>query len=115
MTADPEASTRMRQVMMPAFTERVLAKQELIMQTYTKMLISELSKKTLSESTEEKNTIVNIVDWYNWFAFDILGELAFGESFGSLEGTRHYPWVAMIFASIKGKYTKLLAVETRAN
>lgn len=97
--------------MMPAFTERALAKQEPMIQFYTNLLMSGLSKKTRFSETAEEKAIVNIVDWFNWFAFDLLGELAFGESFGSLEETRHHPWVAMIFGSIKGKHTRSLAVE----
>jgi hypothetical protein len=27
----------------------------------------------------------NMVDWYTWVAFDIIGDLAFGEPFGSLD------------------------------
>lgn len=26
-----------------------------------------------------------LVKWYNWTAFDIVGELSFGESFGAVE------------------------------
>lgn len=38
---------------------------------------------------------------YNYTTFDIIGDLAFGESFGCLETSDYHPWVAMIFASIK--------------
>lgn len=101
MTASPGASSRMRQVVMPAFTERALAKQEPTIQAYTDSLIAGLSREALLNDNSA-GAIINIVDWINWYAFDLVGELGFGESFDSLKDTRHHPWVDMIFGSIKG-------------
>jgi cytochrome P450 len=38
--------------------------------------------------------------WYNWLTFDIIGDLAFGESFGAVEHSRGHPWVATIKGTI---------------
>lgn len=38
---------------------------------------------------------------YNYTTFDIIGELAFGDSFQCLERNDYHPWVAMIFAGIR--------------
>lgn len=102
MTASAVASARMRQVVMPAFTERALAKQESIMQTYTDLLMTGLLRQIHMSHSADNKAVINIVDWFNWFAFDLLGELGFGESFDSLRHTKHHPWVDMIFGSIKG-------------
>jgi cytochrome P450 len=101
MTADAAANERMRQVMMPAFTERALAKQEPALQQYTDLLIERLKEKVAASSISGHGVKVNLVDWFEWFAFDLIGELAFGESFGCLDSSKHHPWIKMIFSSIK--------------
>lgn len=45
---------------------------------------------------------VDVVNWYNWMSFDIIGDLSFGESFNCLEDQRYHPWVEMIFGNLKG-------------
>jgi hypothetical protein len=42
-----------------------------------------------------------MVSWYNWTTFDIIGDLVFGEPFGSLQRGKYDPWVAAINGSIK--------------
>ncbi|GFF57341.1 toxin biosynthesis cytochrome P450 monooxygenase, putative [Aspergillus udagawae] len=42
-----------------------------------------------------------MVDWFNFTSFDILGDLAFGESFGCLGRKVMHPWIELIFTSIK--------------
>jgi len=44
----------------------------------------------------------DLMAWYNWTTFDIIGNLAFGESFGCLEDQRYHPWVKTILVSING-------------
>ncbi|KAI1387309.1 cytochrome P450 [Hypoxylon trugodes] len=83
MTADPVANARMRQVVMPAFTERAVMKQEPVLKSYVDLLIEKL------------------IDWFHWFAFDLSGQLCFGESFECLENARSHPWIRMIFSFIK--------------
>ena len=38
--------------------------------------------------THATNEPVNVSQWYNWFTFDVIGDLAFGEPFGSLADGR---------------------------
>ncbi|KAL9106489.1 MAG: hypothetical protein Q9187_008552, partial [Circinaria calcarea] len=45
---------------------------------------------------------VDVMNWYNWMSFDIIGDLSFGESFNCLEDQRYHPWVKMIFGNLKG-------------
>jgi hypothetical protein len=39
---------------------------------------------------------VDLVEWYNWITFDVVGELVFAESFGCLEGERSHPFVEVV-------------------
>ena len=42
-----------------------------------------------------------MVQWFNWTTFDIIGDLAFGESFGCLENMHVHPWIEHIFGNVK--------------
>ena len=39
---------------------------------------------------------VNIVSWMEMVTFDILGEMAFGESFHCIDEEKHHPWIDLI-------------------
>ncbi|KAK4186250.1 cytochrome P450 [Podospora australis] len=93
-----EEAARMRQVALPAYSERALMRQEPRIQAYARLMADRLMERA---SASEKGTVINVVDWANWFAFDLVGELAFGESFGCLEETRAHPWVELLFNSLK--------------
>lgn len=43
----------------------------------------------------------DLVAWFNWTTFDIIGRLAFGESFGCLEKKEEHPWIEAVFGSMK--------------
>ena len=58
------------------FSPQALAKQEDIIQHYIDMMITQLDKNC----TEQPG---DVRDWYNYCTFDIIGELAFGDPFGS--------------------------------
>ncbi|KAK3934390.1 cytochrome P450 [Diplogelasinospora grovesii] len=105
-TVDERANARMRQVVMPAFTERALARQEPTVQAYVDLLIDRLVERAAGK----EGAVINVVDWFNWLAFDLVGELALGESFGCLQNAKHHPWVTMIFNSLK---VMALAAATR--
>lgn len=39
---------------------------------------------------------INVVDWFEMATFDMLGEMAFGESFGCVESEKHHFWLDLI-------------------
>lgn len=45
--------------------------------------------------------VVDLVDWYSWTTFDIVGELGFGETFGCLSSPMHHDWSAMVFSHFR--------------
>lgn len=64
---------------------------------YISKLISTLHEKARFEET----AVVDMVNWYNFTTFDLIGDLTFGESFGCLElGTLH-PWIRCVFGYIR--------------
>jgi hypothetical protein len=42
-----------------------------------------------------------MADWYNFMAFDIIADLALGESFGCLENAEWCPWMSTLFNGSK--------------
>lgn len=102
-TPSEDDHARMRKVLNYAFTEKALKSQEPIIQTYVQLMVDRLRETV---DAEEKNkgegSIVNMLDWYNFFFFDVVGDLGFGESFGCLRDGAYHTWVSMIFQYMKG-------------
>ncbi|KAL9118644.1 MAG: hypothetical protein Q9187_004808 [Circinaria calcarea] len=109
-TIDANENARMRQLVMPAFTERALMKQEPIIQSYTTLLVDRLMERATAPENTKVGATINIVEWFNWYTFDVTGELTLGESFRCLSNTRNHPWVSMIFNALK---VMALAAATR--
>ena len=95
---DPKVHARFRKAMDPAFTERAVRSQEVIIQTYVDSFISRLQKLVTADNY---GAVVNIVRWYGFVTFDLIGDLGFGESFNCLQRTEYHPWVSMIFDSLR--------------
>jgi cytochrome P450 len=72
----------MRKLFSNGFSAQALAAQEDYVHRFVDIMIRQLHKNSLKTSTD-------IVSWYNYVTFDIIGELAFGEAFGSLESGKH--------------------------
>ncbi|EAA63249.1 hypothetical protein AN3281.2 [Aspergillus nidulans FGSC A4] len=89
---DPEKHTRMKKSLSPAFSLRSLGDQEVIVSQCVDRFVSRMGEPELNAGG------LNMTKWYEMVAFDILGELAFGESFHSIEDDnfRHFPVVALI-------------------
>ena len=101
-TNDFAAHARMRKLLAPSFSEKSLQNQAPIIQSYADMLIKRL--RDLAESADDKQvgTVVDMVDWINFFTFDIIGDLSMGESFGCLQNSEYHPWVKTLFNFLQG-------------
>ncbi|KAG5659484.1 hypothetical protein KAF25_002043 [Fusarium avenaceum] len=75
-----EEHARYRRLYSPGFSARSLREQEPLIQNYVEMFI-----KGISRACERGETLVDMVQWFNFVTFDIIGDLAFGEPFGCLE------------------------------
>ncbi|KAH8880862.1 cytochrome P450 [Thozetella sp. PMI_491] len=93
--ADPENHRRMRRLLAHAFSEKALRNQEDIMKHYIDLLVTKFSLFA------QQGEIVDIVRWYNYATFDLIGDLAFGRPFGCLENSKYHPWVGIIFDSVR--------------
>ncbi|KAJ5628016.1 hypothetical protein N7490_010244 [Penicillium lividum] len=89
---DIDEHKRLRRQMAHGFSEKSMRGQEPMIRKYVDMLLDRLRENC------EKGSVV-ISDWYNFTTFDIIGDLAFGESFGCLEGSNYDDWIKGIFES----------------
>lgn len=99
----------LRRQMSPGFSDRSLREQESIVKGYVDLLIQRLrercdpgwgggggahdgeageKKKPLSSSSSSSKTAFDMRHWFNYVTYDIIGDLAFGESFSCLEQGR---------------------------
>ena len=75
--SDPAHHAAMRKTMSHGFSASALTAQEYRVHHYVDQLLIQI-RKSAGET-------MDMVQWYNWTAFDIIGELSFGESFGAVE------------------------------
>jgi averantin hydroxylase len=93
--AGREEHGRFRRAFSAGFSERGMQRQQSLIKGYVDMLIKGLKERAPAGP-------LNMVDWFNWASFDIIGALAFGESFGCLEKQQTHPWIAAVFGNVKG-------------
>ncbi|KAH8812380.1 cytochrome P450 [Xylogone sp. PMI_703] len=91
---DVARHARMRRLLSHAFSDRALSEQEPIIQTYIDELMSKLK-------LQAQNGPFNIVPWFNFLTFDVIGDLSFGESFNCLDEGRLHDWIEVIFSRMK--------------
>lgn len=75
-----EQHARYRRLYSPGFSLRSLREQEPLIQNYVNLFVNGLGR-----DCDSGKTAVDMVQWFNWTTFDIIGDLAFGEPFGCLE------------------------------
>ncbi|CAG8975282.1 hypothetical protein HYALB_00008066 [Hymenoscyphus albidus] len=97
--SNEEDHKRMRRLQAHAFSEKALRAQEFVLDSYVDKLIKSLREKAATPAS----SVVDMVLWYNCTTFDILGDLAFGQSFGGLEEGSLHPWIKLIFNTIKAE------------
>lgn len=77
---DPVQHARMRKMLNPAFSQRMLLEQESIISGVIDQFV-----RVIGEKAPPGSKGINMTKWYEMATFDTLGEMAFGESFHSIE------------------------------
>ncbi|KAA8647482.1 cytochrome P450 [Aspergillus tanneri] len=94
--ADREEHGLLRRQLSHGFSERAMRAQEPLITQYVDLLIRRLHEKCAA-GTEP----LDMVSWYNFTTFDIIGDLAFGKPFGSLENSVYHPFIPLLLESAK--------------
>ncbi|THW51458.1 cytochrome P450 [Aureobasidium pullulans] len=103
LSSDDASHSRQRRVLSHAFSDKALKEEEPLFKRWASLLVDKLEALSFTDAP------IDLVAYYNFTTFDIMGELTFAESLHMLEGSEYSPWVATIFASIKSM-TRLRAV-----
>lgn len=96
VSAHDEDHKRHRKILGYAFSEKAVRAQENVIQDYVSLMIKKLTERAPTIGT------VDMVQWFNFVAFDLVGDLAFGENFGNLETGEYHSWVYTLFKNVQG-------------
>ncbi|CAF9942779.1 MAG: hypothetical protein ALECFALPRED_010018 [Alectoria fallacina] len=94
---------RVRGLLSPAFSDRAMREQEPLIKGYIDLLIQRLKEQIQGPNKGE----VDVVRWFNFITFDVIGDLALGQPFGCVETGEYHFWVTNIFQGIKIIHLKL--------
>lgn len=94
--ANRERHAFLRRQISHGFSEKSMREQEATIRSQADVMIENLS----SQCNERKENIVDFTRWYNYFTFDVMALLVFGESFNCLQSSSYHPWVKLIFDSV---------------
>ncbi|KAK7409281.1 hypothetical protein QQX98_008521 [Neonectria punicea] len=94
--SEREDHSRMRRILSHGFSSQSMQAQQPLITQYIDLLISRLRENSAGGTRP-----LDLVAWYNYTTFDIIGDLAFGEPFGCLSSSTMHPWVQMVFQNTK--------------
>ncbi|KAJ0103874.1 hypothetical protein J7T55_001244 [Diaporthe amygdali] len=106
-TVDKEHHKMLRRAVAPGFSDQSLRAQEGLIRKYIENLIDRLRESCIAEESShgkldpeaeksgarDHTAVFNLENWYRFTVFDIIGDLALGESFGCLNGADFHPWI----------------------
>ncbi|KAI1391262.1 cytochrome P450 [Hypoxylon trugodes] len=99
LNADRHYHQYIRKLLIHGFSEKALREQEPVMQRYISVLFQKLQ-----EISRNGTAPIDILSWYDFMTFDLVGFLTFGESFDCLTNSRLHKWIEVFFS-----FAKLLA------
>jgi averantin hydroxylase len=94
LAADHRNHSRYRRLLANGFSDKGMRAQQPMIQRHIDLLLQRLRERFTSGSQD-------ISEWYNWTTFDIIGDLAFGESFDCLQNAKTHDWIASIQGNVK--------------
>jgi cytochrome P450 len=89
--ADRDTHARFRRALAPGFSFKAMLAQEPLIQSYVDLLMRKLKLQC-----NDGKTPVDLRNWFNYFTFDLIGDLSFGEPFDCLINANYHPWVSII-------------------
>lgn len=111
VSALKESHRDQRRSLAPGFSEKSLRLQEPIIKDYVGQLFRLFHKKVGTSFDVVKVFNVSCIVWKNpatltdhkqYFTFDVIGDLSYGEPFGCLANDNYHPWIQNIFGNIEG-------------
>ncbi|KAI9162762.1 isotrichodermin C-15 hydroxylase [Paramyrothecium foliicola] len=91
ITQDIESHRALRRRLAPGFSEQSMRLQEPCITSYVSLLLTRLLN--ICEGGKKE---VDLLQWYNFTTFDMMGDLSFGEPFDCLRNSKYHTWVAAL-------------------
>ncbi|PGG97499.1 hypothetical protein AJ79_09169 [Helicocarpus griseus UAMH5409] len=88
---DPKRHSAMKKNLSAAFSTKALLEQESIVNACVDNFV-----KKIGEQEKSRNGGLNMTKWFEMISFDILGEMAFGESFHAVDQGKPHFWSELI-------------------
>ncbi|KAK3324443.1 putative cytochrome P450 [Cercophora scortea] len=92
---DPQKHRKMKQSLSAAFATKALREQETVVAGQVDLFV-----KKIGGGGKPGSGGLNMTKWYEMLAFDILGEMAFGEPFGCVEDGEPHFWQELILGHL---------------
>ena len=86
----------MKKLLSHAFSQRSLTEQESLVSTAVDRFIGMIGKTGASQEG------LDITKWFNILTFDIIGDLAFGETFRGIESGELRTYISVVCYILKG-------------
>ncbi|KAL8296862.1 hypothetical protein RB601_003680 [Gaeumannomyces tritici] len=90
---DPVIHQKIRKLLAPGFSASALKRQEDVVLHYIDLLVEQIKVHG------SKPGGMDMTDWFTWLAFDVVVDLAFGDSFQSVENGCSNEWLEMLVNS----------------
>ena len=95
ISASEPDHARFRRILAPAFSEKSVYEQEAMITEHVNLLVRKLEELTKDGPMQNK-AVVDVLKWFNYTTFDIIGDYIWGSSFGCLDHGVSHPWIEVI-------------------
>ncbi|KAI3339442.1 cytochrome P450 [Ustulina deusta] len=87
-----------RRIWNQGFSPKALASYENLILRYAKLLADQIESELYEKdsTTSSQGAVINVTDWFSWFAFDVMGEFAFSRSFQMLQDKKWHSKIRLL-------------------
>ncbi|KAI0427569.1 cytochrome P450 [Xylaria sp. FL1042] len=87
-----------RRIWNKGFSSKAMAGYENLVLRYVELLAHQIENQVheKSSTTSPKGPIINVTDWFSWFAFDVMGEFGFSRSFQMLQDRKWHSKIRLL-------------------
>jgi cytochrome P450 len=93
-TRDKQEHRRRRKLWDQAFSAKALREYEPRLNRHALALMTQLKEQA-------KKPYVRVTDWFNFYSFDVMGDIGFSRSFGMVEKGEEDPMIKLLHASMQ--------------
>ncbi|CAJ0550030.1 Ff.00g099600.m01.CDS01 [Fusarium sp. VM40] len=96
IVANETKHAHFRKIFSPFFSDKSIRQNEPVIRRNIDLLV-----ERLKDHIKGTDGVADMVKWYNWTTFDIIGDLLYGEPFDCLKNAEYHPWLAVVLQNIR--------------